>query len=58
MPRSAQIPIILCTDVGPSSACVGQMELVIERRVAGARVIDLAHDLPTQDVAVIRPRGE
>jgi S-adenosyl-L-methionine hydrolase (adenosine-forming) len=50
MARAAPVPVILCTDFGPASAYVGQMKLVIERRIAGARVIDLAHDLPPQDV--------
>lgn len=50
-PAPAPLPVVLLTDFGPHSAYVGQMKLVLERAAPGARVIDLAHDLPAHDLA-------
>lgn len=51
MPRTSPLPVVLLTDFGPHSPYVGQMKLVLERAAPGARVIDLAHDLPPHDLA-------
>jgi len=53
MPKKTALPlpVVLATDFGPSSAYVGQMKCVLEARAPGVRVIDLAHDLPPQNVA-------
>ncbi|MBI3830753.1 MAG: SAM-dependent chlorinase/fluorinase [Planctomycetes bacterium] len=39
------------TDFGPGSPYVGQMKLVLEALAPGAPVLDLAHDLPPQNLA-------
>ncbi len=43
-------PIVLLTDFGHRDPYVGIMKCVIEGIAPGARVIDLVHDLPPQDV--------
>lgn len=43
-------PVVLCTDFGPASPYVGQMKLVLAGAAPDARIIDLAHDLPAQNV--------
>jgi S-adenosylmethionine hydrolase len=43
-------PIVLCTDYGLSDEFVGICHGVIERIAPGARVIDLTHAIPRQDV--------
>ncbi|MCK6474574.1 MAG: SAM-dependent chlorinase/fluorinase [Planctomycetes bacterium] len=50
-PPKKPLPVVLLTDFGPHSPYVGQMKLVLERAAPGARVIDLAHDLPAHDLA-------
>lgn len=49
--RAPAWPVVLLTDFGPASAYTGQIKCVIERLAPGTPVIDLAHDLPPQDIA-------
>lgn len=51
MDKSKSLPIVLMTDFGPQSPYVGQMKLVIERLAPGTPVIDLAHDIPAQNIS-------
>jgi S-adenosylmethionine hydrolase len=43
-------PIVLCTDFGAGSPYVGQMKLVLASAAPDARILDLAHDLPPQEL--------
>lgn len=45
-------PIILITDFGLSDPFMGQMKCVIEGISPGARVIDLTHDVPPQNIEI------
>lgn len=43
---TAELPIVLFTDFGPTGPYVGQVHLAIHRLAAAVRVIDLQHDAP------------
>ncbi len=50
MSGKPRYPVVLMTDFGPQSSYVGQMKLVMERVAPGIHIVDLAHDLPAQDL--------
>lgn len=43
-------PVTLLTDYGPGSEHVGALHVVLAAQAPGARVIDLAHDIPPGDI--------